>query len=187
MEVLKQFKVSNDDIADVICSSIFDGSSLSIEQLNHAKGIFSQLKCSKSKRNEIELFIDDGIKKLSQQSSSISAPAKNNGADFSDTQNSPVKAPTKIPVKEYTAYVDIFREENKQFNKVSSGQCKVENNQVIISANVTKSFEIKDIAEIYKNNGKFFIYIKTRKQPFIMASNDIDDLFDVIAMLFSNK
>lgn len=200
VDLLKQFNVSNDDIVDVVGSSIFDGSSLSIHQLNHAKGIFSQLKCSKSKRNEINLFIDDWINKLSQQSASspvpssipgksqsIPAPANNTGVNVSNKPVAPVKVPNSSPAVEYTANVDIFREENNQFNKVSSGQCKVINNKVIISANVTKSFEIKDIAEIYKSKGKLFIYIKTRKQPFILASNDIDDLFDSIAKLFSSK
>lgn len=200
IDLLKQFNVSNDDIVDVVGSSIFDGSSLSIDQLNHAKGIFSQLKCSKAKRTEIDSFIADGIKQISYSSSPvpvpsalpgssqpIPVPANNNGANVPNTQSIPIQASNNNPAKEYTTSVDIFREENNQFNKVSSGQCKVKNNQVIISANVTKSFEIKDIAEVYKNNGKLFIYIKTRKQPFILASNDLDDLFDVIANLFSNK
>ncbi len=200
IDLLKQFNVPNDDIVDVVGSSIFDGSSLSIDQLNHAKGIFSQLKCSKAKRKEIDSFIADGIKQISYSSSPVPVPsalpgssqpipvsANNNGSNVPNTQSIPIQASNNNPAKEYTTSVDIFREENNQFNKVSSGQCKVKNNQVIISANVTKSFEIKDIAEVYKNNGKLFIYIKTRKQPFILASNDLDDLFDVIANLFSNK
>lgn len=203
VDLLKQFNVSNDDIADVIGSAIFDGSNLSIDQLNHAKGIFSQVKCSKAKKKEIDTFIDDGIKQISQQSGIPSAippvnnqpqlppgpatPTNGNTPIPANRQGQPSNIPTSVPKKDFVTNVEIFREDNGQYNKVSSGTCKVENKQVIISANVTKSFEIKDIAEIYKNSGKLFIYIKTRKQPFIMASNDLDDLFYAIANLFSQK
>lgn len=206
VELLKQFNVSNDDIADIVASSIFDGTVLTAEQLNHARGIFSHIKCSKTKKKDIDFFINDGLNKNIQQSnaSQPNMPINNQTQQIpvaptipTGTQNAkkptvPNKQPASIPVantktKDFTADVDIYREDNGQFNKVTSGKCRVENNQVIISANVTKSFTINDILELYKNTGKLFIYIKNRKQPFIMTSNDIDDLFDVISNLFYKK
>ena len=114
-------------------------------------------------------------------------PSKGNNPVSPNKQAQKTNIPVSLPESDFIADVDIFREDNGQYNKVSAGKCKIENKQVTISANVTKSFEIKDIAEIYKNSGKLFIYIKTRKQPFIMASNDLDDLFDAIANLFSQR
>ena len=207
VELLKQFNVSNDDIADVVASSIFDGTVLTTDQLNHAKGIFSHIKCSKAKKSSIEKFINDGLSQNIQQTGTPSQipvnnqqqlpantqqptpskPGKNKNNNIPTTPNSRPVNPPNAKHKDYAVVVDIFREDNGQFNKVTSGQCKVENNQVIISANVTKSFAINDILEIYKKNGKLFIYIKNRKQPFIMFSNDIDDLFDNISNLFCKK
>lgn len=206
IELLKQFNVSNDDIADIVASSIFDGTVLTADQLNHARGIFSHIKCSKTKKKDIDFFINDGLNKNIQQSnaSQPNMPINNQTQQIpvapiipTGTQNAkkptvPNKKPASIPVantktKDFTADVDIYREDNGQFNKVTSGKCRVENNQVIISANVAKSFTINDILELYKNTGKLFIYIKNRKQPFIMTSNDIDDLFDVISNLFYKK
>ncbi len=206
IELLKQFNVSNDDIADIVASSIFDGTVLTADQLNHARGIFSHIKCSKTKKKDIDFFINDGLNKNIQQSnaSQPNMPINNQTQQIpvaptipTGTQNAkkptvPNKQPASMPVantktKYFTADVDIYREDNGQFNKVTSGRCRVENNQVIISANVTKSFTINDILELYKNNGKLFIYIKNRKQPFIMTSNDMDDLFDVISNLFYKK
>ena len=205
VELLKQFNVSNDDIADIVASSIFDGSTLTTDQVNHAKGIFSHIKCSKTKKKEIDSFINAGLNQNIQQNNAPQQIPINNQSQQipvaqtipTGTQNtkkpaSPNKQPASIPVantksKDFSSYVDIYREDNGQYNKVTSGKCKVENNQVIISANVTKSFAITDILELYKNTGKLFIYIKNRKQPFIMTSNDIDDLFDVISNLFYKK
>lgn len=193
VELLKQFNVSNDDIADIVASSIFDGTVLTAEQLNHAKGIFSHIKCSKIKKKDIDSFINDGLNKNIQQSNaSQQIPTIPTGTQNTKKPTVPNKQPASIPdanikTKDFIADVDIYREDNGQFNKVTFGKCRVENNQVIISANVTKSFTINDILELYKNTGKLFIYIKNRKQPFIMTSNDIDDLFDVISNLFYKK
>lgn len=205
VELLKQFNVSNDDIADIVASSIFDGTALTTDQLNHAKGIFSHIKCSKTKKKDIDTFINDGLHQNTQQTNNSQqipinnqtqqipvVPTKPVGTQNSKTPATQNKQPASIPVantkpKTFTTDVDIYREDNGQFNKVTTGKCKVENNQVIISANVTKSFSITDILELYKNTGKLFIYIKNRKQPFIMTSNDIDDLFDVISNLFYKK
>lgn len=208
VELLKQFNVSYDDIADVVASSIFDGSVLTTDQLNHAKGIFSHIKCSKSKKSEIEKFIEDGLTQSQNKlpppihTNSINnnqqipsntqqhipvAPEKKQNNNIPTSPNPQPVKPVNTKSKDYAVAVDIFREDNGQFNKVTSGQCKVENNQVIISANVTKSFAINEILEIYKKNGKLFIYIKNRKQPFILFSNDIDDLLDNISNLFCKK
>lgn len=177
VELLKQFNVTNDDIADVISSAVFDDSSLTIDQINHAKGIFSQIKCSNTKKKEIDKFINDALKQIASQStSSIS--------EKSTTIPPPTPIFNATCKKSFESSVDIFREENGLYIKVSAGKCKVENTQVIITANVTKSFDIKDIAEIYKNSGKLFVYVKTRKQPFILFSNNIDDLYDAIANFF---
>lgn len=210
VELLKQFNVSNDDIIDVVASSIFDGTALSTEQLNHAKGIYSHIKCSKNKKNEIEKFINDGLTQNLQQTNNpyqipvnnqqqipsnnqqqipVTPGTKQNNNNHTPSNNNPIQPlkPANTKQKDYLVDVDIFREDNGQFNKVTSGICKVEKGQVIITANVTKSFAINDIIEIYKKNGKLFIYIKNRKQPFIMFSNDIDNLFDVISNLFYKK
>ena len=188
VELLKQFNVSNDDITDIVASSIFDGTALTTEQLNHAKGIFSHIKCSKNKKNEIEQFINDGLTKNSQQTNNPYQIPVNNQQQI-PSNNKPIQPlkPANTKQKDFIVDVDIFREDNSQLHKVTTGKCKVEKGQVIITANVTKSFAINDILEIYKKNGKLFIYIKNRKQPFIMFSNDIDDLFDVISNLFYKK
>ena len=104
--------------------------------------------------------------------------------------NQPSKADTSVDIlqkKIFITSVDIFREKNGSFNKVTTGTCKIENNLVTISANITKSFEINNILEIYKNYGKLFIYLKTRNQPFILASIHVDELFDIIVNLLSKN
>ena len=68
IEILKQqFNLSEDNVVDVVTTSIFDGVLLSIDQLNHAKGIFSQVKCSNKRRQEINSFLDNEIKRIQQQ------------------------------------------------------------------------------------------------------------------------
>jgi len=191
IELLKQFNISDDEVVDFIGSAIFDGASFSIEQLNHAKGIFSQIKCSKTKRKEIEQFINTELKRntKSQNNNLQQLPLQHlNSASNRNNQNIQV-IPSNVPLnsvnKKFSGVVDIFRERKGSFLKVSSGHCELKNREIIITANVTKSFFIEDVVEIYKNLGKMFIHVKTRKQPFILASTDIDDLFDAISNLLS--
>lgn len=198
VDLLKHFNVSNNDIADIVGSAIFNGSSYTTEQLNHAKGIFSQINCSKSKKKEINFFIDDELKRISQllQVSDNPQPQlpnmqKNGGGASKKGVEPSVQQLTQIPnssVKnEYFTPVEIYREDNGIYIKVSEGNCIVSNEKVIISANVTKSFNISEVVEIYKNSGKLFIFIKSRKHPFIISSNDLDNLLDFIIDQLKNN
>lgn len=47
VELLKQFNVSNDDIADIVASSIFYCTAFKTAQLNHSEGIFFPYKMFK--------------------------------------------------------------------------------------------------------------------------------------------
>ena len=190
IELLRQLNVSDDDIADFVGSAIFDGTAFSIDQLNHAKDIFLQIKCSKSKKKEIENFICNEINQITMPQSNNQRQLPSQSLLPSNNKNNQTIPSTDL--KNSTngilrVFVEIFREEKGQYNKVSSGQCEINNGSVIISANVTKSFEINNIIEIYKKSNKLFIYVKTRKQPFILASTDIDDLLDAISNQFSKN
>lgn len=184
--LLKQYNVKDDDIVDIVQNAIFDGSSLTVGQVNHAKGIFSQIACSKRKKKDINQFIENELKQTSGQSS---IPFSGKQPQVPTKPLNPIKD-NSVPVipnqqnKVFEYHVGLFREASGKLVNVASGYCRIEDTKIVISANVTKSFDIKDIAEIYKKTGNLFIYLKTRKQPFILSSNDIDDLFNVIEKLF---
>ena len=72
----------------------------------------------------------------------------------------------------YTIPVSIFKESNGALTKVTEGTASLENDRILVNANVTKEILYTDISDVHTECGKVFISSKMRNIPLVLEMGD---------------
>ena len=76
-------------------------------------------------------------------------------------------------VKPYETNVTIFKKSNNTLIRVTTGLATLENDRIVVKANVTKEIFYKDILDVCVDKGKVFISSKGRSIPLVIEVNDV--------------
>jgi hypothetical protein len=106
--------------------------------------------------------------------------SQQNQGTLSQNQNTPLPSHCtpqsfqnqSLPEKSYTTPVTIFKESNGTLVKVTDGMAMLENDRIVVKANVTKEFFYRDILDVHKENGKVFISSKCRSIPLVLEMRE---------------
>lgn len=92
------------------------------------------------------------------------------------TQNvNPVPLQTSVQCRNvFSTDVSIFKELNGTFTKVTEGKIFLEENKLIVKANVSKEISYKDVLDVYVKKEKVFISSKNRNIPLVMEIKNVE-------------
>ena len=116
------------------------------------------------------VFFDHLFRRDKNQQTNKPLPIQNNNQPLPIPGNNaqPNQQQTQAIVTTYKTNVDIFKDVNGVITKVTTGEIILNNEKIIITANVTKEIFYKDVSDVHIEKNKVLISSKGRNIPLIV-------------------
>jgi hypothetical protein len=118
------------------------------------------------------VFLDHLLRKKDDSSQRIQSQLSQN--QISKNVNPVPLQPRVQDLNVFSTDVSIFKELNGTFTKVTEGKIFLEENKLIVKANVSKEISYKDVLDVYVKKEKVFISSKNRNIPLVMEIKNVE-------------